>query len=114
MNADDGTSITRQLTLNRTWVPEETHFGVGNNGQRVLLLGNKDEKNAWGLERMYRLMPGYHTVHNVRRSLGSVSGPDGLIGFLSLLSELPLPSIMPNGVKTMFMSLYARIRKSAH
>ncbi|KAG8950762.1 hypothetical protein FRC04_007181 [Tulasnella sp. 424] len=65
---DEDDPPTKQLRLQKTWVKNETSFSVqggnNNNGQRVLLIGNKDKKNAWGQERMYRIMPGYHTIHN--------------------------------------------------
>ncbi|KAG8948984.1 hypothetical protein FRC00_008384 [Tulasnella sp. 408] len=65
---DEDDPPTKQLRLQKTWVESETSFSVqgnnNNNGQRVLLIGNKEKKNAWGQERMYRIMPGYHTIHN--------------------------------------------------
>ncbi|KAG9019179.1 hypothetical protein FRB90_005515 [Tulasnella sp. 427] len=65
---DEDDPQTKQLRLQKTWVSNETSFSVqgnnNNNGQRVLLIGNKEKKNSWGLEKMYRIMPGYHTVHN--------------------------------------------------
>lgn len=65
---DEDDPPTKQLRLQKTWVTNETSFSVqggnNNNGQRVLLIGNKEKKNAWGQERMYRIMPGYHTIHN--------------------------------------------------
>ncbi|KAG9040344.1 hypothetical protein FS837_000767 [Tulasnella sp. UAMH 9824] len=64
---DEDDPPTKQVRLHKTWVQNETSFSVqgnSNNGQRVLLIGNKEKKNAWGQERMYRIMPGYHTIHN--------------------------------------------------
>ncbi|KAG8917777.1 hypothetical protein FRC01_002213, partial [Tulasnella sp. 417] len=63
---DEDDPPTKQLRLQKSWVENETSFSVqgNNNGQRVLLIGNKEKKNAWGQERMYRIMPGYHTIHN--------------------------------------------------
>ncbi|KIO19433.1 hypothetical protein M407DRAFT_30937 [Tulasnella calospora MUT 4182] len=73
---DEDDPPTKQLRLQKTWVENETSFSVqgnnNNNGQRVLLIGNKEKKNAWGQERMYRIMPGYHTIHNAVKGSGRV------------------------------------------
>ncbi|CAE6379675.1 unnamed protein product [Rhizoctonia solani] len=61
-DAEDGP--TRQLRINRTWVPTELQTNFGSNGQTTYLIANKNETNQWGYPRAYRFQPGLHAVHN--------------------------------------------------
>ncbi|CAE6442035.1 unnamed protein product [Rhizoctonia solani] len=61
-DAEDGP--TRQLRINRTWVPTEFQVNFGANGQTAYLIANKNETNQWGYPRAYRFQPGLHAIHN--------------------------------------------------
>ncbi|KAG8952399.1 hypothetical protein FRC03_012162 [Tulasnella sp. 419] len=58
---EDG--ATQQLRVDRQWVSKEVAYDLGNNGQTIYTIGNKNVLNAWGYPKTYRIMPGYHTAH---------------------------------------------------
>ena len=62
-DAEDGP--TRQLRINRTWVPTEIQTNMGENGQTAYLIANRNITNKWGYAKAYRFQPGLHAVHNV-------------------------------------------------
>ncbi|QRW02291.1 primary-amine oxidase [Ceratobasidium sp. AG-Ba] len=61
---DEEDGPTRQLRINRRWVPTESQINFGSNGQTVYLIANKNQKNQWGYPKSYRFQPGLHAVHN--------------------------------------------------
>ncbi|KAG8928953.1 hypothetical protein FRC02_006181 [Tulasnella sp. 418] len=62
--SDPEDGVTRQLRADRQWISTESAFDLGNNGQTIYTIGNKNALNAWGYPKSYRIMPGYHTSHN--------------------------------------------------
>ncbi|KAG8785118.1 hypothetical protein FRC12_017963 [Ceratobasidium sp. 428] len=61
---DEEDGPTRQLRINRTWIPTELQTNFGSNGQTVYLIANKDVQNQWGYPKAYRFQPALHAVHN--------------------------------------------------
>ncbi|KAH7343218.1 copper amine oxidase [Rhizoctonia solani] len=55
---------TRQLRVNRTWIPTEHQTKFGANGQTTYLIANKNETNQWGYPRAYRFQPGLHSIYH--------------------------------------------------
>ncbi|KAG8736190.1 hypothetical protein FRC12_017740 [Ceratobasidium sp. 428] len=61
---DEEDGPTRQLRINRTWIPTELQTNFGSNGQTVYLIANKDVRNQWGYPKAYRFQPALHAVHS--------------------------------------------------
>lgn len=52
-----------QMELNITNMAVEQQFNWAANGQAMYCVVNKGEKNAWGVERGYRIVPGKSNIH---------------------------------------------------